>query len=159
MHSSMFVVPLYVVYQWLMAVHMCWLLGFGLCSVVCMLKVFVRVGVCVCLWVLSRLKVLGELMRRIIVKESEKLKQWQIILKHTHTHTETEAISYMLQKFAVWFCFYFYLRCRALSHFLFHHLLCLLYSLILSYVWLPVPVLSLCWTGLDDVMAIMRMCP
>lgn len=92
---------------------------------------------------------------------SEKLKQGQIILKHKYT--ETEALSHTLQKCAVWFCFYFHLLCDTILlslSFFFHHLLCLLYSLILSCgVWLPVPVPSLWLTGLDDVMAIMRMCP
>ena len=124
----------------------------SICSCAC-----VCVYACTCLWVLGRLEVLVGLIEKDHCQRNWETEAVADYLE-PQTHTETEAVSHALQKCAVWFRFYFRLLCRAL--FLFHHLLCLLYSLILSCgVWLPVPVPSLWLTGLDDVMAIMRMCP
>lgn len=109
------------------------------------------------LWVLGRLEVLVGLIEKDHCQGNSSM-----VRLSWNTNTQKQRLSHTHYR-NVWFCFYFHLLCHIIFlslSFFFHHLLCFLYSLILSCgVWLPVPVPSLWLTGLDDVTAIMRMCP
>lgn len=85
-HSSVFAVPLHVFISGLKQCACADYQG-SVNAVWCVDSVCpcVRVYVCTSLCVLGRLEVLVRLIEKDHL--SEKLKQWQIILKHKHTHT------------------------------------------------------------------------